>query len=225
MKPEQVAALRTAAAVAVIVLAVLSRGDALVLAALVVLAAWRPAALVVVPALVAASWRWGSSSLEALAGAQSVLGPAGFVGPATAAIGTWMAGVALLFAIPRTSDLVQGRATVVAVAIGTAAAAVVAGPGMGGALWVRGVAIVVASLGATGVARLRARGGPADVILDGVALVCGVGALVVVFPAAPGWSGTIEGAALREGVALAVAALALVGVGGTVIAAMRERAA
>ena len=91
---------RSAAAVAALVLAILSRGDALVLGALLVVVAWHLPALAVIPALLAASWRWGSTSLDALAGAQAVLGPAGFVGPTAAAAGSWLAAVANVLSPP-----------------------------------------------------------------------------------------------------------------------------
>lgn len=94
--------LRTAAAAAAVVLAVLARGDVLVLGALLCMVAWRPPALAVLPALVAASWRWGSTSLDALAGAQAVLGPAGFVGPTAAAGASWLAAIAILLSIAPT---------------------------------------------------------------------------------------------------------------------------
>lgn len=93
--------LRTAVSVAAVVLAVLSRGDVVVLAALLVLAAWHlPAVGAVVPALLASGWRWGSTSLDALAGAQAVLGPAGWTGPAAAVASSWLAALALVLALP-----------------------------------------------------------------------------------------------------------------------------
>ncbi len=93
---------RIAASAAALLLAVLSRGDAFVLAALLTLAAWHlPALPAVLAALLATSWRWGSTSLEAWAGAQAVLGPAGVVGPGRAAAGAWCAAAALVLAAPR----------------------------------------------------------------------------------------------------------------------------
>src|SRR5690606_3159957 len=82
--------------------AALSRGDALVLGAALALAAWRPLAAVGVAAAVAASsLRWGTTSLEALAGGQEVLGPAGWVGPTSAAAASWLAAAAVLLAAGR----------------------------------------------------------------------------------------------------------------------------
>ena len=72
------------------------------LAALLGLAAWRPvAAAAVAAALAATAWRWSSSSLEDIAGAQAVLGPAGWVGPALGAAGSGLAALAVLLAAPR----------------------------------------------------------------------------------------------------------------------------
>ncbi|MDP8987220.1 MAG: hypothetical protein M3N11_02600, partial [Actinomycetota bacterium] len=44
--------------------------------------------------------RWGTASLEAVAGAQSVLGPGGVVGPTAAAASAWLAAAALVLASP-----------------------------------------------------------------------------------------------------------------------------
>lgn len=245
--------LRAAAAVAALVLAVLSRGDALVLAALLVVAAGRAPALAVVPALAASSWRWGSTSLEALAGGQAVLGPAGWVEPPSAAASAWLAALAIVLAMPRrpTSSgtdvggmggpagatrapkvglagrlaAVGGmggpaRATgapnvtrhlplLVAVAAGATTAAVVAGPAPGGDLWVRAVGTAVGVLLALGVAGLRGRVARAASILDGTALSAGLAALVAASLDAPGWSGTVDVAALGEGLAITATVLSL----------------
>lgn len=246
---------RTGAAVAALVLAVLSRGDALVLAALLALAAWRPPALVVIPALVASSWRWGSTSLEALAGAQAVLGPAGLVGPPAAAAASWLAGIALLLSAPvevggtwepgrvpaapnvrpgRVSRLVEGMAgpirashapnvLVGTIAVGAAVAAVVAGPAPGGALWVRGAAIVIASVVARSIARWRAGRAAVARWIDVLGAVAALGALAAVTLHAPAWSGTIDDHALARGVVLAIATGVLVAVGRLSRAAMGQR--
>src|SRR5437660_3035579 len=85
--------------VAAAVLAVVSRGDAFVLA--VLLAAAIPgsvggaAAALAIAGLVA---RVGSSSLAAATGAQVVLGPFAFVGPGPAALWAWCAAAALVLA-------------------------------------------------------------------------------------------------------------------------------
>jgi len=216
--------LRAAAAGAAAVLAITSSGDALVLAAALGLAAWRPApALAVSAALVATSWRWGSSSLEAVAGAQAVLGPAGWVGPTMAAVGCWLSAVALVAATPGLSARVP-RA-VAAVASGAAAAVVVAGPAPGGDIWVRILGTVVAAGLALVLAWGRTRSVRARVVLDAVALVAGVAALVVVGREAGGWASTLSSEALREGIAVAVAATAVVLVIRLGHAAMEQRRA
>jgi hypothetical protein len=121
-----------------------SSGDTLLLGVLLGLAAGRVAAgVAAVLALSSVLIRWGSPSLEALAGAQAVLGPAGTVGTTAAAASAWCAASALVLAAPRPDARLPWR--IVAVApFGIAAAAVVLGAGPGGLLWLR----VVASVGA-----------------------------------------------------------------------------
>ncbi|MFZ6004468.1 MAG: hypothetical protein ACOYXM_11115 [Actinomycetota bacterium] len=248
--------LRAAAAAAAIVLAALSRGDALVLAVLLVVTAGRLPALTVLPALVASSWRWGSTSLEALAGGQAVLGPAGWVEPTSAAVVAWLAALAIVLAVScRTAvspvevggmggpagatgapkvelaarlrgvggmggpagatgapNLTRHLPLLVAVAAGAAAAAVVAGPAPGGQVWVRLVGTAAAALIALGAALLRGRVARAGRLLDAAAVSAGLAALVAATLDAPGWSGTIDVAALGEGLAITatVSSLALV---------------
>jgi hypothetical protein len=216
--------LRTAAAAAAAVLALTSSGDALVLALALGLAAWRPApALAAVAALAATSWRWGSSSLEAVAGAQAVLGPAGWVGPTLAAAGSWLGAVALVAATPGFAAPVP-RA-VAAVASGAAAAVVVAGPAPGGDLWVRVLGSAVAAGLALVIGRERTRSPRARVILDALAVVAGAAALVVVGREAGGWAGTLSSDAIGEGIAVGVAATAVVLVAHIGRAAMEQRRA
>lgn len=214
--------LRTAASVAALVLAVLSRGDVVVLAALLALAAWHlPAVGAVVPALLASAWRWGSTSLDALAGAQAVLGPAGWTGPAAAAASAWLAAVAVVLAV--SGRLPRPPSLVLAVATGATAAVVVAGPAPGGAVWVRVLATVVA----TGLALVVAawRTPQRGAVIDGIAIVAGLGALALAGLDAPALSGTFDGAALRTGAALAVAVVALAAVGERTVTAMRQQRA
>ncbi len=85
------------AGVVAVALAVVGRGDAVVLAALVALAAGTgPGALAGAGAVVATALRWGTTSLAAVVGAQAVLGPAVTVGPMVAAAGSAMAVVGAL---------------------------------------------------------------------------------------------------------------------------------
>ena len=73
-------------------------------------------------ALCALAVRWGSTSLDAVAGAQAVLGPGGFVGSAGAMLSAWCGGAAVAVIAP---------ARWPAAAFGAAAALSVAGPGPG----------------------------------------------------------------------------------------------
>lgn len=211
--------LRAAAAAAALVLAVTSRGDALGLATLLAVVAWRPLAAAAAGAgLIAASWRWGSTSLEAIAGAQAVLGPAGLVEPASAATASWLAASALVLVTGRLRAPGAGPApralhALSAAATGAAAAVVVAGPAPGGDVWVRVLAGVLATGLAAAVVAVRGKGGRVPVVVDGLALTAGVAALVAVGPDAPAWSGTVDLSAVGHGAvtAMAVAAVAIAG--------------
>lgn len=235
--------LRTAAAAAALVLAVTSRGDALGLAVLLAVVAWRPlAAAAAGAALVAVSWRWGSTSLEAIAGAQAVLGPAGVVGPTRAAVGAWLAaGAIVLCASSWATDVVGGRgarsarggapnlgrrtlALLPVAAGGAAAAVVVAGPAPGGDVWVRVLATLLAMAVALGVVWCRAHGDRVALVLDGLALASGAAALVLVGTDAPAWSGTVDSHAAAHGAATALAVGVLVVAGGTAVAMGRRQA-
>ena len=136
--------LRLTAAGAAVVLAVSSTGHVAVLAVLLAVLVGQPAAVgAVLLAGIALLERWGTPSLDAVAGAQSVLGPGGFVGPRAAAASAWFAALALVLASPRLASddadsaampgptrrrLPPGGALVAALALGAAAAAAVAGP-------------------------------------------------------------------------------------------------
>jgi hypothetical protein len=217
-----VAAVRAAALAGALVLAVLSRGDVVVLATLLVVAARGPLrAVAVVAALKATAWRWSSASLEHIAAAQSVLGPAGFVDPPSAAASGWLAAAAIILATP-TLPLPSGstrRDRGVRLAIGwlpratfaAAAAAVVAGPAARDGAWVRGLAFVVALL----VSTLLRRTSPLARSVG--AVVCGAGSLVAAALDTPPLTGIIDGAAFVEGVALAAAVGGLAWVGATAL--------
>jgi hypothetical protein len=230
---------RTGAAAAALLLAVLSRGDVLVLGALLAVVAWRLPALALVPALVAAGWRFGSTSLEALAGAQAVLGPAGLVDPVRGAVASWCAAVAVVLLVPagvgsmaarmsrpggpnlardgdvgarmsrRGAATLAWRPVLVAAATGASAAVVVAGPAPGGDLWVRVVAALTATALATGVGALRASGVRARRVLDVAGVVAAIATVPLLVGEAPGWGGTVDGGALRTGLVLAAAVLAV----------------
>ncbi|MBI1844667.1 MAG: hypothetical protein HYR89_08685 [Actinobacteria bacterium] len=137
-----------------------SKGD---LAILVVLLAFvareRLAALGILAAGAGVVVRYGTGSLSALAGSQSVLGPAGLVGPPAQAVGAWLAAIALIAAgallggAPRPlpgDDLTVPRPArapwIVAMAFGAAATAVVVGPSASRGLLLRLGATLPATL-------------------------------------------------------------------------------
>ncbi|HEX2038433.1 MAG TPA: hypothetical protein VHF47_01740 [Acidimicrobiales bacterium] len=132
--------LRLAAAAGAGALVLTGRGDAFLLAALLAGAAFdhRAAAACAAVALTLVA-RWGTSSLPAIAGAQSVLGPAVVVEPVAAALALVAATVALVLAAPRSP---------LGLVFGAAAGLVVAGPS-----WatVPGALVRVAAMG-TGIA-------------------------------------------------------------------------
>jgi hypothetical protein len=142
------------------VLAASSRGDVVVLAVAVAVAAGSVlASIAVVGALAGVALRWGSSSLGAVAGAQAVLGPAGWTGGAAAVASAWVGAAAVVLAAP--TDAVPGLPSwlapfATAVPFGLVAALVAVGPGPGGALGLRVVASVVATGAVVAVGRARA---------------------------------------------------------------------
>ena len=140
-------------------LAASSRGDAVVLVVALALAAGSVLATVaLIGALAGVVLRWGSSSLGAVAGAQAVLGPAGWTGGAAAVASAWAAAVAIVLASP--ADAVPGlpswvAPTATAAPFGLVAALVAVGPGPGGALALRVVASVVATAAVVALGRTR----------------------------------------------------------------------
>jgi hypothetical protein len=111
-------------------MAAAATGDVVLLAVLLGIAAGDVIAGVVAGAAsLSVLVRWGGTSLQALAGAQAVLGGAGWTGPAGAALSSWAAAAALV--------LVSPRGWLPSAAFGLTAAVVVAGPGIGGAVAVR----------------------------------------------------------------------------------------
>ena len=145
--------LRLSAAAAAAVLALSSTGHIVVLVAAVAVAVARPMAVgAVALAAFATVERWGTTSLDAVAGAQSVLGPGGLVGPTAAAASAWCAAAAFVLASSWVDgdgeDPARGRvrpaAVVLALATGPAAAVVVAGPHFAADLPVRLGATVAA---------------------------------------------------------------------------------
>lgn len=184
----QNAALLAAAAVAV-----LSRGDVIVLGVLLVIGTLDlvagPTALLATSAVVV---RLGTTSLAAIAGAQSVLGPAGASAPAMGALAAWLGALALVLAAP------SERA---APAFGLAAAVIVNGPGATsvGAFVVR----VLAMVAFVDLTLAAVRWAPRSVTRP-AAVLAGAASLLAAFVAAPsgGLHVGIRLAAVPEAVAL-----------------------
>jgi hypothetical protein len=206
-------ALRTWAAVAALVLAVSSRGDVAVLAVLLVLVRPRPATVVaVVGALVAEGWRWGATSLDAIAGAQAVLGPGGWTGTGASAASAWAATAAVLLVLPRRRLDPAAHA-----AVGATVALLVAGPGPGGDLWIRALAGVLAAAASYGLATAVGGHGGAHAhrrptlgrAASLVGALAGVGAVILASVDAPRWPPSFRWGDVGEGLAVAVAAVAL----------------
>jgi hypothetical protein len=200
-------ALERALAAAALVLAVTSRGELLVLVALLAPAARGRG--VVVPALglaaaaIASSARWGTTSLDALAGAQAVLGPAGGVGPVWGAAASWLAAATILLVGGRGPHAVRWLAT------GAAVAAVLAGPAPGGQVPVRVAVAMGAAAAAWALAALRAAGERTDRRLGWLAGGTGGAALVAVLVAGIAGAPDLDRGLLGQGLAIAAAAAAV----------------
>lgn len=197
-----------AVAAAAFVLAVTSRGELAVLGLVLLLpdavragAATRVVA--VAGAVVASSWRWGTTSLEALAGVQAVLGPAGGIGPAAGAAGSWLATVALVLALGR------GRDPVRLAAVGATAAAVLAGPAPGGQVPVRVAVALGATAACLALAGWRADRPGRDRAVGLLAAACGLAAVAAVAVADPGELPTVPWGLVGQGIAIAVAVAAI----------------
>ena len=172
--------LPVAAALAAAVLALTSTGSTVVGAALLGVAVGdRRRAAAALLAVAACALRFSTTSFDDLAGIQSVLGSAYEVGPAPAAASAWAAGAALvLAAAPVGTGRVLGGAA--ALAGGAFAAAVVAGQGPGGDLWVRVVATAAATAIAGGVVALDRAGPPrARTATPWLAVAAGITAVVL----------------------------------------------
>jgi len=240
----RVVVLRAAALTAAVLLAVLSRGDVIVLAALLALGAWRPLpAIAVAGALAATAWRWSSTALEDIAGAQAVLGPAGFVDPPAAAVAAWFGALAIVLATPNLVEAwlferARARALSIAqpawlsralewlppLASGASAAVVVAGPARGGDVWARVLAAVVALALARLVAGRR-RVLDRHLVLDASAALFGLGSVVAVGIDAPPLEDLLDTGALVEGVVVAVAVGVLVASAGALAVGRRPQTA
>jgi hypothetical protein len=163
---------RAALLAAALALAVTSRGDVVLLALLLGFGAGRRASgLAAGAALAAVLVRWGSPALGALAGAQAVLGPAGWTGSSAAVASAWLGALALVLAADSLDDT-SIVVTVLSVApFAVAAADVVVGPAPGGALVLRVLASAAALAVTTVLARWRSM--PAVAMGSGaLALLC-----------------------------------------------------
>ena len=184
------------------VAALLSRGDALVLALLLTLATFDLiAGLAAVLAALAVLARLGTTSLAAMAGAQAVLGPAGASGPGLAALSAWLGAAALVVACP-------GEWT--ALPFGLAAALIVNGPaaGSGSAFIVRVLAMVAFVDLALAAGRWwpRAVTRPVGVTLGALSLLCG---LLARPPGGADVGHAVRAAAVPEAIALLAAGIAV----------------
>lgn len=165
-----------AAPVAVAVGAGALTGHVLLLAVLVGVGA-RSGATGVAASLAALSLvvRFGTPDLDAIGGAQAVLGPAGLVGPGAAAASAWLGGSAVVLAAAAPLPG-RGARLLGALAAGALAAVLVAAPGdqpvlrLGATALAAGAAFVVTEA--------RARWRAAGPALAAVALLAGAGALL-----------------------------------------------
>lgn len=117
LSPEE---LRTGAGVGAAALALSSTGEVVLLAVLLGAAAGEVlVGAVALMATAAVALRWGTTSLDSIGGAQTVLGPAAVVGPGLAAASMWCAGASLI--------LVKARGFA-ALLFGVTAGVIVMGP-------------------------------------------------------------------------------------------------
>ena len=140
-------AIETGAAVGAAGVALTSTGSMVVAAVFLAVAArsrWTLVALLL--AVAAVGVRFTTVGFDDLAGIQSVLGPAGTIGPTTGAASAWAAATAALLAVraaPGRTNLHRG---LVALAGGALAAAIAVGPGPGGDLVPRIAGTVAATV-------------------------------------------------------------------------------
>lgn len=130
------------AASAALLVAVVGRGDLVFLGVLLALAlAERRSSVAALLAVAAVSVRWGTTSIETIAGATTTLGPALRVGPALAAAALALAAVALLLAG-------LGAPLITRLAVGATAGALAGGPVGGASAGAVGVGLLAVLLGA-----------------------------------------------------------------------------
>lgn len=148
--------LRLIAATSAVVLALSSKGDITILVTLLAFVSHeRKSTLGILAVGASVVFRYGTSSLEALAGAQSVLGPAGLVGPTGLALSAWLGSLCLLCAgfglgtTPLRGDGVEASQaqglppSLVALALGASASVLTVGPSISRGLLLRAVSTAV----------------------------------------------------------------------------------
>lgn len=157
-----------------------------------------------------AALRWGDGSMEAIAGAQSVLGAAVTVGPGVAATAAGLGALAVVagVSVPQRAPSSQ---VLVGLAGGAAAAAVAWGPGPGDRLWQRVAATVLTVLVVLALAGARRVRGWLDRFLAAFAVVAGVASVACALAAPGSWELRLGDLAssFADGVAVAVAAAAI----------------
>lgn len=161
--------------------AVASQGDVVLLAVALVVGLRRPLATAAAAgALAATAVRWGTTSLDGIAGAQSVLGPGAVTGPTLAIASVWTAAAALLLAAPGPVAALFGRwGGAIAVPFGLTAGLVLAGPGPGGPLALRAGAGLAAAAVAVRVANARQASAEFDQKAGRAGALLGVAAVVL----------------------------------------------
>lgn len=140
-------AIETGAAAGAAGLALTSTGSMVVAVVFLAVAArsrWTLTALLLTVAAVGV--RFTTVGFDDIAGIQSVLGPAGTVGPVTAAASAWFAAAATVLAVRAPLGTTNLHRVMVALAGGALAASVAVGPGPGGDLVPRIAATIVATV-------------------------------------------------------------------------------
>lgn len=213
-----------AASVAAALLAAAGQGPVVVAALLLAVGARSRVSAIVAPlAAVVVAVRFGAAGFDQLAGVQSVLGPAGWVGPRTGAASSWLASTAVVLA----AASARGRGGRVAVAASAAAhgvfaAVLVVGPGpdrLGLRLAAVAVGAITGTAVAAGVARARAvRPAGAGSVSAAAAAVVLAGSAA---PAPGPWREIVTAVLDRPGPSLD--ALTVVAVGGFALGAVADR--
>lgn len=141
--------LRLTSALAALLLAVSSRGDIAVLAVLLAITAGnRLLTIAILAPSAAVIVSYGSGSLSALAGIQSVIGPAGLAGSLPQALGAWLGAAAIISSalVIKEYENKSNTSWTVALAFGTSASLLVFGPSASSGFLLRAGAMSTAVL-------------------------------------------------------------------------------